>query len=170
MQIARKLNPSCDVQPEKTKAFQGTPRQIGTPNGTQHDKPAGIRVSGDYQASSRRDPPGESLVSRVSGRDPMLTSLLANSWQKSIQNGVWETSQGTQNRTKISPGPSWDIPWRPRESRKHPRSVSEASWRFRGVPRERPEGRQVHLGTPKRTPGSVQERAEAAIIDAKSGR
>ena len=137
MQIARKLNPSCDVQPEKTKAFQGTPRQIGTPNGTQHDKPAGIRVSGDYQASSRIDPPGESLVSRVSGRDPMLTSLLANSWQKSIQNGVWETSRGIQNRAKIGP---WTFLGHPMA----PKRVPEAS-------RERLGG---ILGLPRRAPGT----------------
>ena len=74
---------------------------------------------------------------------------------------------------KIDPksilGRSRDASWRPRASRRRLRSVSGASRGVPGAPRECPGGHQGHPGTPKSAPGSVQERAEATKIDAKSG-
>ena len=63
--------------------------------------------------------------------------------------------------SKSVPGRSRDAPWRPRASWKHHGSLSGASRDVPGVD-------QRHLGTPKRAPGSVPERAEAIKIDAKS--
>ena len=70
--------------------------------------------------------------------------------------------------SKSVPGRSRDAPWRPRASWKHHGSFSGASRDVPGSLRERPGGDQRHPRMPKRTPGSVQERAEATKIDAKS--
>ena len=101
-------------------------------------------------------------------------------WPTRLQN---ECENRRENQTKIGPGrgpgaskiesksvpgPSRDAPWRPRASRRHLGSVSGASWGVPGAPRERPGGHQGHPGTPKSAPGSVQERAEATKIEAKS--
>ena len=76
-------------------------------------------------------------MSRVSGRDHLFTSLLANPWQKSMQHGSRERSRGTHNRAKIGPGTLLGHPMAPQR-------VPEAS-------RERPGG---ILGHPRRAPAT----------------
>ena len=101
MQIARERVPSCNVQPEKTKAFRETPIQIGTPGGVQHDRPARIGVSGNYRASSERFP-SESPI--LSGMASSLATSMRKSTRKSSQNRSQQRSRGTPNRGKIGPG------------------------------------------------------------------
>ena len=109
-------------------------------------------------------------MSSVSVRDHLFTSLLANSWQKSMQNGSWERSRGTHNREKIGPGTFLGhpmVPQRVREaSRERPGGILGHPRRARATP----GGSPSDPGTPKRTPGGAQERAEASKIDAKSRR
>ena len=89
MQIALKLNPSCNVHQEKTKAFRGMLTQIGKmPRVNRIDEPCSIRVTGYSYASSENFP-------RASPE---------GSTQISIENRSRESLRGIQNRGKIDPG------------------------------------------------------------------
>ena len=69
MQIARKMNPSCNVEPERTKAFRGMPIQIWTPSGLQSGRAYCIGVSANCRASSKSIP-RESLEPPESPESP----------------------------------------------------------------------------------------------------
>ena len=149
MQIALKLNPSCDVQPEKTKAFRETPTQIGTPAGVQHDRPACIGVSGNYRASSERFP-SESPI--LSGMASSLATSMRKSTRKSVQNRSQQRSRGTPNRCKIGPGSPSGHPV-------VPKSVPEVYWERLGSGSERPRCAPGAPGGSRRAPRDAKKDA-----------
>ena len=107
-----------------------------------------------------------SRVMALAGR--LTRKIKQKSSRNSIGNRSPETPRDPQNRRKLLPAPSPDIPWRPRASRRRLGSVSGASRSVPSALRECPEGHQERPGTPERAPWSAWERAEATKIDAKS--
>ena len=53
---ARRRNPSCIVEPDKTKVYRLMPTVPWTPGDTQPERPFSIRGTGNFQATSKRIP------------------------------------------------------------------------------------------------------------------
>ena len=99
MQIARKRNPSCIVEPEMTKVLRVMPILAWLPGYIQPEQPYRISATVNFQAISRRIPGQSSVCLTVEGCHSLAITL-AKSMLKSEPNLVpISVPNSTQNST-----------------------------------------------------------------------
>ena len=167
VQIARQINCTCNVQPERTKYLRIMLPRNRASRESHHDiafslwslgqQPSINRASSDaitvnFQATSETIPRDIPMSSRVSSRALQSSDVL----EKSIQNQSLARLQVSQNRVKIGPRTVWGRPVAPKSvpgaSQERLRAPPASSGRTPRVCKDASEAQKERPGAPGSAP------------------
>ena len=125
MQIARRRNPSCIVEPEKTKSFRVISLLTWTPGDTQPETPYSVVATSNLQENSKRN--------FHDSMEPLYRDAKIDT--KIDAKSVLGAARGTQNRLKIGPGRLSGRPVAPKDV---PKSILGRPRHVPGAPGQSP--------------------------------